>query len=70
MHLPGLMSGRQICVTLFLFIIARVIASVIGEGEDNIYGVPEFFHELVIVGLLGALVTTMYAGMQVCKKFG
>jgi len=63
-NLPGFMVGRQMCVTLCFFIIARVTTIVIGEGEENIFGVPDELQEFFNTGLLGALITTIVASIM------
>jgi len=59
-NLPGFMCGRQMTVTLFFFIIARVttINIVIGEDE-NIFGVPDWVQRMFNLGFMGALTTTI-----------
>ena len=59
-NLPRFMVGRQICVTLCFFIIARVttLNSVTGAGE-NIFGVSDGLQNFFNTGLLGALITTI-----------
>lgn len=57
-NLPGFMIGRQMCVTLCFFIVARV-TSVNGE----IFGVPSGLQAFFNTGLLGALITTIAASI-------
>ena len=62
-NLPGFMIGRQMCVTLCFFIVARVTSVKIEEGESNIFGVPEGLQGFFNTGLLGALITTIAASI-------
>ena len=59
-NLPGFMIGRQLCVTLCFFIIARVTTLDVSIGVDqNIFGVSDGIQEFFNTGLLGALITTI-----------
>lgn len=62
-NLPGFMIGRQMCVTLCFFIVARVTSVKIEEGEENIFGVPDGLQAFFDTGLLGALITTIVASI-------
>ena len=59
-NLPRFMVGRQICVTLCFFVIARVttLSVDVGVGE-NIFGVSDGVQRFFNTGLLGALITTI-----------
>lgn len=57
-NLPGFMVGRQICVTLCFFIIARVTTINVGKGDGNIFGVADWVQGFFNTGLLGAFITT------------
>ena len=63
-NLPGFMVGRQMCVTLCFFIIARVTTVKLEEGEDNIFGVPDQVQKFFNTGLLGALITTIVGSIM------
>jgi silicon transporter len=58
-NLPGFMVGRQMCVTLCFFIIARVTTVKLEDGETNIFGVSNQLQEFFNTGLLGAIITTI-----------
>lgn len=62
-NLPGFMVGRQMCVTLCFFIVARVTTIDLEPGEENIFGVPDGLQALFDTGLLGALITTIVASI-------
>jgi len=62
-NLPGFMVGRQMCVTLCFFIIARVTTIELEPGEPNIFGVSDGVQALFDTGLLGALITTIVASI-------
>jgi len=59
-NLPGFMVGRQMCVTLCFFVIARVttLDAEVGIGQ-NIFGVSDTTQRLFNTGLLGAIITTI-----------
>lgn len=63
-NLPGFMVGRQMCVTLCFFIIARVTTVELKEGGENIFGAPEAVQQFFNTGLLGALITTIIASIM------
>ena len=63
--LQAVLIGRQICVTICTFVVAR-ITSVdvdIGAGEGNIFGVSDGLQEFFNTGLLGAVITTIVASL-------
>lgn len=62
-NLPGFMVGRQMCVTLCFFIVARVTTIKLNDGDDNIFGVPDGIQAFFNTGLLGALITTIVASI-------
>jgi len=62
-NLPGFMIGRQMCVTLCFFIIARVTSVQLNEGDENIFGVTNGGQAFFATGLLGALITTIVASI-------
>ena len=59
-NLPSFMIGRQLCVTLCFFIIARVTTLNVETGNgDNIFGVCDAIQNFFNTGLMGAFVTTI-----------
>jgi hypothetical protein len=58
-NLPGFMVGRQMCVTMCFFIVARVTTIQLEPGDENIFGVSDGMQALFSTGLLGALITTV-----------
>jgi len=62
-NLPGFMVGRQMCVTLLFFVVARVTTIELEEGEENIFGVSDGVQSFFDTGLLGALITTIVASI-------
>ena len=63
-NLPGFMVGRQVCVTLCFFVIARVTTLSVEIGVDeNIFGVSDGLQEFFNTGLLGAIITTVCASI-------
>jgi len=64
-NLPGFMVGRQMCVTLCFFVIARVTTiTPTKDGEDNILGFEDGIQKFFETGLLGALITTIVASIM------
>jgi len=63
-NLPGFMVGRQMCVTLCFFIIARVTTIRLNEGDENIFGYGDGVQAFFETGLLGALITTIVASIM------
>jgi len=63
-NLPGFMVGRQLCVVSCMIFIARVTSVKIPEGENNIFNVSDSFQELFNTGLLGAVITTIFASIS------
>jgi len=62
-NLPGFMIGRQMCVTLCFFIIARVTTVKLKPGDENVFGVSDGAQAFFETGLLGALITTIVASI-------
>jgi len=62
-NLPGFMVGRQMCVTLCFFFVARVTTISLNEGDENIFGVSDGLQAFFNTGLLGALITTIVASI-------
>merc|ERR1712194_167625 len=63
-NLPGFMVGRQMCVTMCFFIIARVTTIRLNEGDGNIFGFNDGVQYFFETGLLGALITTIVASIM------
>mmetsp|Transcript_12174 Transcript_12174/g.18541 ORF Transcript_12174/g.18541 Transcript_12174/m.18541 type:complete len:554 (+) Transcript_12174:105-1766(+) len=64
-NLPGFMCGRQMCVTLCFFIIARVTTLDIEVGvDDNIFGVSDVAQNFFNTGILGAIITTILGSIS------
>ena len=65
-NLPGFMVGRQICVTLCFFIIARVTSLNVDTdaGEETIFGVSNGIQQFFNTGLLGAVITTIVGSIS------
>jgi hypothetical protein len=53
------MVGRQMCVTMCFFIVARVTTIQLNPGDENIFGVSDGVQKFFETGLLGALITTI-----------
>jgi silicon transporter len=64
-NLPGFMIGRQICVTMCFFIIARVttLDVDVDAGDETVFGVSAGLQEFFNTGLLGAIITTIVASI-------
>mmetsp|Transcript_43924 Transcript_43924/g.49837 ORF Transcript_43924/g.49837 Transcript_43924/m.49837 type:complete len:522 (+) Transcript_43924:177-1742(+) len=62
-NIPAFMIGRQMCVTLCFFIIARVTTVKLKDNDDNIFGVSVGAQKFFETGLLGALITTIVASI-------
>ena len=62
-NLPGFMVGRQMCVTMCFFIIARVTTIKLEDGDENVLGVSDGMQEFFNTGLLGAIITTIVASI-------
>lgn len=63
-NLPGFMIGRQICVTMCFFFIARVTTVDVDRGEETIFGVSDGVQTFFNTGLLGAIITTVVASIS------
>ena len=62
-NLPAFLIGRQILVTICMFVVARITTLDITVGEDNIFGVSDGVQEFFNTGLLGAVITTIIASL-------
>lgn len=64
-NLPGFMCGRQMCVTLCFFVIARVTTLNVEIGvDDNIFGVSDSIQKFFNMGFLGAIITTILGSIS------
>jgi hypothetical protein len=63
-NLQAFLIGRQICLTICMFVIARITTLDIEVGIDaNIFDVPDGVQEFFNTGLLGALITSVVASL-------
>eukprot|EP00977_Amphora_coffeiformis_P003343 scaffold620_cov169-Amphora_coffeaeformis.AAC.13 len=64
-NFQAFLIGRQICVTICMFIVARIttISVDIQDDESTIFGVPTALQEFFNTGLLGAIITTVVASL-------
>lgn len=60
-NLPKFLIGRQICVTLNFFVIARLTTLDVNvdQGDDAVFGVSKALQQFFNTGLPGAIVTTI-----------
>jgi hypothetical protein len=63
-NLQAFLIGRQICVTICMFVIARITTLSVQIGVDpNIFGVSDGVQNFFNTGLLGAVITTIVASL-------
>jgi hypothetical protein len=63
-NLQAFLIGRQICVTLCTFVIARITTLDVDVGEgQNIFGVSDGMQSFFNTGLLGAVITTIVGSL-------
>jgi hypothetical protein len=63
-NLQKFLIGRQICVTVCMFVVARITTLDIEIGvDDNVFGVSDSMQEFFNTGLLGAVITTIVASL-------
>jgi silicon transporter len=62
-NLQAFLIGRQICVTICMFVVARITTITIEDGESNVLGVSDGLQEFFNTGLLGAIITTLVASL-------
>jgi hypothetical protein len=63
-NLQKFLIGRQICVTVCMFVVARITTLDIEIGvDDNVFGVSDGIQEFFNTGLLGAVITTIVASL-------
>lgn len=60
--LESFLCGRQICQTILMFAIARIIA--IDAKDGNILGVGDTFQRILNSGVLGALISTIVISLS------
>jgi silicon transporter len=65
-NLPGFMIGRQICVTMCFFIIARVttLDVDVDAGDETVFGLSNAWQAFFNTGTLGAIITTSVASIS------
>lgn len=60
----ALLIGRQICVTICMFLVARITTIQAPEdGDETIFGVPASVQQFFQTGLLGAVITTIVGSL-------
>lgn len=62
-HLQAFLIGRQICVTLCMFLVARITSLDYGPDDANLWGVPDGLQSFFNTGLLGALISTIVGSL-------
>lgn len=65
-NLGAFLIGRQICVTVCMFVVARITAINVDlddEASENILGVSDGVQTFLNTGLLGAVITTIVASL-------
>ena len=62
-NLQAFLIGRQILVTICMFVVARITTITVKEGETNIFGVSDGVQAFLNTGLLGAIITTLFASL-------
>jgi hypothetical protein len=63
-NLQAFLIGRQICVTSFFVLIARMSTLNVVLGEDkNVFGVSDGMQKFINIGAFGALLTTIMASL-------
>ena len=63
-NLQAFLIGRQICVTICMFVVARITTLDVTTGTgENIFGVSDGLQNFFNTGLLGAVITTIVASL-------
>jgi hypothetical protein len=63
-NLQAFLIGRQICVTVCAFFVARITTIAVEIGaEENIFGVQNWVQAFFNTGILGALITTIVGSL-------
>ena len=61
-NLQAFLIGRQVCVTVCTFLIAKIITLNVAPG-NNIFGVSDGLQVFFNTGLLGAIITTIFSSL-------
>lgn len=62
-NLQAFLVGRQMCVTLCMFVVARITSCDVRADEDNIFGVSDRVESFFNTGLPGAVITTLVGSL-------
>mmetsp|Transcript_22842 Transcript_22842/g.63528 ORF Transcript_22842/g.63528 Transcript_22842/m.63528 type:complete len:589 (-) Transcript_22842:262-2028(-) len=62
-NLAAFLIGRQIVVTICMFVVARITTISLEEGHANLWGVSDGLQDFFNTGLLGALITAIHASL-------
>jgi hypothetical protein len=62
-NLQAFLIGRQICVTVCMFVVARITTLNVVVGQGNIFGVSDGLQNFFNTGLLGAIITTLVGSL-------
>jgi hypothetical protein len=65
-NLQAFLIGRQICVTICMFVVARITSITVdvqGDISENIFGVSDGIQTFFNTGLLGAVITTIVGSL-------
>jgi hypothetical protein len=62
-NIQAFLIGRQICVTLCMFIVARVTTLDYEQGDKNLWGLPDGVQAFFNTGLMGALISTLVGSL-------
>ena len=64
-NLEAFLIGRQICVTIFMFVVARITTIDVDTtaGEETIFGLGTGIQSFFNTGLLGAVITTIMGSL-------
>jgi silicon transporter len=62
-NLQAFLIGRQICVTICMFVVARITTLNVSVGDGNIFGVSNGLQTFFNTGLLGAVITTIVGSL-------
>jgi hypothetical protein len=62
-NLQAFLIGRQICVTVCMFVVARITTLNVTVGDGNVFGVSNGLQTFFNTGLLGAVITTIVGSL-------
>lgn len=62
-NFQAFLIGRQICVTMSMFLLARITTTNVEAHEPTVLGMPGGLQEFFNTGLPGALITTIVASL-------